>query len=235
MGGSLRIPVIDAASRHLWYAKKGLVGTFQINHVHDTGRIVWGYWRRLPWGIHFDASEVGTAGPKCLHLGQPIIQIIHLLSFLSSPLHWEQKLFPLISHKWHRPAQLIIIQPLWPPWLIGMRVHWSICLRISSEAAAAPPPLSEPADSSCGIDRAVCTLRMDAEVELYGGDYLEDLKIPRAEEKARRTRLTSPSGCRRLGRPGSDSICWGSSWGVDTGLAGQQVTPFSFFFSLWEQ
>lgn len=91
--------------------------TFQINHVHDTGRILWGYWWRLPWGIHFDGSEVGTAGPKCLHLGQPITQIIHLLSFLSSPLHWDQKLFPLISHKWHRPAQLIIIQPLWLDWL----------------------------------------------------------------------------------------------------------------------
>lgn len=129
---------------------------------------MWGYRRRLPWGIHFDASEVETAGPKCLHLGQAIIQIIHLLSFLSSPLHWEQKLFPLVSHKWHRPAQLIIIQPLWPSWLIGMRVYWSICLRISSEAAAAPPPLSEPADSSCGINTAVCTLRMDAEVKFRG-------------------------------------------------------------------
>lgn len=86
----------------------------------------------------FRCQQGGTTVTKYLYLGQAIIQIIYLHSFLSSPLHWGQKLFLLISHKWHCPAQLIIIQALWLSWLIGMRVHWSICLRISSEAATPP-------------------------------------------------------------------------------------------------
>lgn len=105
-------------------------------------------------------QQGGTTIPKYPHLGQAIIQIIYLHSFLSSPLHWGQKLFLLISHKWHCPAQQIIIQDLLLSWLIGMRIHWSICLRISFEAAT--PPISQSlATELCGIDTAVWTLRID--------------------------------------------------------------------------
>lgn len=90
----------------------------------------------------FRCQQGGTTVPKYLHLGQAIIQIIYLHSFLSTPLQWGQKLFLLISHKWHIPAQLIIIQALWLAWLIGMRVHWSICLRISFEATTPPSTLN---------------------------------------------------------------------------------------------
>lgn len=89
-------------------------------------------------GNSFWCQQGGTTMPKYTHLGQAIIQIIHLNSFLSSPLCRGQKLFLLISQKWHCPAQLIIIQAPWLSWLIGMTVHWSICLRISFEAATPP-------------------------------------------------------------------------------------------------
>lgn len=102
----------------------------------------------------FRCQQGGTTIPKYPHLGQAIIQIIYLHSFLSSPLHWGQKLFLLISHKWHCPAQLIIIQLLWLPWLIGMRVHWSICLWISLEAAA--PPISQSLATRAVRDRYCC-------------------------------------------------------------------------------
>lgn len=95
---------------------------------------------------------------KYPHFGQAIIQTIYLHSFLSSPLRRGQKLFLLISHKWHNPAQLIIIQALWLSWLIGMRAHWSICLRISFEAAT--PPIPQRLEL-CEIDTAVWTLRID--------------------------------------------------------------------------
>lgn len=110
---------------------------------------VWRYWKTSkPWtqpthSINFDANEVEpqSLSPWDPHLGQAITQIIYLHCFLSSPLHWGQKLFLLISHKWHCPAQLIIIQAPCLSWLIGMRVHWSICLRISPEAATPPSTL----------------------------------------------------------------------------------------------
>lgn len=35
----------------------------------------------------FLCQQGGTTVAKYLHLGQAVIQIIHLLSFLSSPLH----------------------------------------------------------------------------------------------------------------------------------------------------
>lgn len=105
-------------------------------------------------GNSFRCQQGGTAIPKYIHLSQAIIQIIYLCSFLSSPLHRRQKLFLLISHKWHCPAQLIIIQALWLSWLIGMRVHWSICLRISFEAAT--PPISQSLATWALWDRYCC-------------------------------------------------------------------------------
>lgn len=134
-------------------------------------------------GNSFCCQQGGTKIPKYPHLGQAIIQIIYLHSFLSSPLHWGQKLFLLISHKWHCPAQLIIIQDLLLPWLIGMRVHWSICLRISFEATT--PPISQSlATELCEIDTAVWTLGID--LNLW-------LRVLVAGRKSSRTDTFSPS------------------------------------------
>lgn len=105
-------------------------------------------------GNSFWCQQGGTMIPKYPQLGQAIIQIIYLHSFLSSPLHRGQKLFLLISHKWHCRAQLIIIQALWLSWLIGMRVHWSIFLRISFEAAT--PPISQRLATWAVWDRYCC-------------------------------------------------------------------------------
>lgn len=106
-------------------------------------------------GNSFWCQQGGATILKYPHPGQAIIQIIYLHRFLSSPLHWGRKLFLLISQKWHWPAQLIIIQALWLSWLIGMRVHWSICLRISFEAAA--PPVS-PSPATCTVWDQYCCM-----------------------------------------------------------------------------
>lgn len=55
----------------------------------------------------FLCQQGGTTIAKYLHLTQASAQIIHLLSFLSSPLHWRLKLFLQISQKWHCSAQII--------------------------------------------------------------------------------------------------------------------------------
>lgn len=89
-GKTLR--VVDAAARSKSLAppfdmqrKVSCFGAFRTHHVNDTRGAARRYRRQPPGGIHFKANKVGTALPKCLHLGQAIIQIIHLRRFLSSP------------------------------------------------------------------------------------------------------------------------------------------------------
>lgn len=166
-------------------------------------------------GNSFRCQQGGTTTPKYPHLGQAIIRIIYLHSLLSSPPHRGQKLFLLISHKWHCPAQLIIIQALWLSWLIGMRVHWSICLRISSEAPT--PPISQSLVTYAVRDR-YCRLDLCGQYIWNFGSEQIHWKLapglsaslmragdPKTLQKKKKYMLTSPSGCRRWGRPGSDS------------------------------
>lgn len=132
----------------LWYEKERHKRTFVLidvcipaNAIQGRGLEKLKAMRMVYISNSFLCQQGGTTAAKCLHPGQALVQIMHLLSFLSSQLCWRQKLFLQISHKWHRPAQLIIIQAPWLSWLIGIRVHWSIFLRISSEAAVPPSSL----------------------------------------------------------------------------------------------
>lgn len=198
---------------------------------------IWRYWKTSkPWTqlthrINFDANEVEpqSLSPRDPHLGQAITQIIYLHCFLSSPLHWGQKLFLLISHKWHCPAQLIIIQAPCLSWLIGMRVHWSICLRISPEAATPPSTLGSLSRAvrdryRCADFENRCSTRAKRICSRYsekvwgsttsvlgsGAATLQEIvfKMTNAVVWGKHmTRvLTSPSGCKHWGHQGSDCV-----------------------------
>ena len=220
---------------------------------------VWGPQSHEHLGNLFWCQQSRTMIPKYLHLGQAIIQIIYLHSFLSTPLHRGEKLFLLISQKWHWPAQLIIIQALWLSWLIGMRVHWSICLRISFEAAV--PTISQCLATWAVWDRYCCldfenrsgTLLSTVLVAGTRGEKFQDRqcqsgepvfsnncrfsfksKIQCPEVNTRGYTLTSPSGCRHWGHLGSDSIHQWRSPGRGPGPAGQQMTP-SFTVRGWQE